>query len=325
LRENWGGSQDDVDISLADLSTIVQPAFPGRTVDEAMMARGGLANTNIWLRVSGRDEPVLLRLFVRDPKQASKEVAINRTVAGVCPVPRFFHFATDNPVTGQPLILMEWIEGSRLEVAARELGPDAMAVLGRSIGAVLAGIHSVTFPEAGFLDDELRVSTPISVGSEGLLGFLRHCLVDGLGSLRIDPELTDAVMTFVENEGRLLDSWQGSPCLAHCDFNGSNILVREIAAGWEVAAVLDWEFAISGTPFFDLGNLIRPPLGQVPGFEDAVADGYRDGGGTLPNDWRRMSRLTDLTAWADFLNRPNASEALIRDATAMMIQTIDRT
>jgi aminoglycoside phosphotransferase (APT) family kinase protein len=89
-----------------------------------------------------------------------------------------------------------------------------------------------------------------------------------------------------------------------------------------VTAVLDWEFAFSGSPFFDLGNLLRPPLGDRPGLAAAVAAGYRRAGGQLPEDWRRMSELVDLMAWADFLNRPTTGEDLIRDAHAMITRLI---
>jgi aminoglycoside phosphotransferase (APT) family kinase protein len=89
-----------------------------------------------------------------------------------------------------------------------------------------------------------------------------------------------------------------------------------------VAAVLDWEFAFSGSPFFDLGNLLRPPLGDMPGFEQAVHDGYVDAGGVLPTRWRQMSLLQDLLAWADFLNRPNTNAALIRDGRTIIMRTM---
>ena len=82
--------------------------------------------------------------------------------------------------------------------------------------------------------------------------------------------------------------------------------------------MVDWEYAFSGTPFFDLGNLTRPPLGETPGFTAAVERGYRGAGGELPTDWLRRSRLADLFSWTDFLNRPNPSETLIADARAMV-------
>jgi hypothetical protein len=92
--------------------------------------------------------------------------------------------------------------------------------------------------------------------------------------------------------------------------------------GREVAAVIDWEFAFSGTPFFDLGNLLRPPLGEIPGMQAAVERGYRNAGGDLPIEWRKMSKLTDLTAWLEFLTRKNAGINLISDCKTQICKTI---
>jgi len=101
---------------------------------------------------------------------------------------------------------------------------------------------------------------------------------------------------------------------------GSNILVN----GVHVAAVVDWEYAFSGAPFMDFGNLLRPPLGELPGFEEGVARGYRAAGGVLPDDWRKRSLHIDLGAWAGFLGRPHITEALANDARRTIARTIER-
>ncbi len=304
MREDWSRATPTLDLSLSDLTRLIQPAFPGQTVVESTPTQGGLANTNIRLRLSHEAQPILLRLVVRDPTAARREYALNRRVFPHTPVPRFLYCTDENPVTGHPYLLMEWVEGARLEVVAPRLRADQLGELGRSVGAALASIHAITFPQAGFLDAHLNVVTPITPGQTGLMAFLRECLVEGPGGARLGADLTDAVLAFAETEGRLLDTWTGPPCLTHADFGGSNILVRERQDRWEVAAVLDWEFAFSGSPFFDLGNLLRPPLGTLAGLEHAVESGYADAGALLPADWRRLSRLVDLTAWAEFMNRP---------------------
>ncbi len=89
-----------------------------------------------------------------------------------------------------------------------------------------------------------------------------------------------------------------------------------------MAAVLDWEFAFSGSPAFDFGNLLRPPLGEAQGFADATAAGYRQAGRTLPSDWRRIARIADLSAWAEFLDRPDEGAARIDDAREVIRSTI---
>src|SRR5262249_20290991 len=94
--------------------------------------------------------------------------------------------------------------------------------------------------------------------------------------------------------------------LAHGDFNGPNLIVRNEDGRWRVAAVIDWEVAVSSTPLMDLGNFLRH--GDVPGF----IEGYRAAGGGLPADWRRLAQLVDVAALAQLASqgRDDAIERL---------------
>jgi hypothetical protein len=64
------------------------------------------------------------------------------------------------------------------------------------------------------------------------------------------------------------------------------------------------------------------PLGELPGFEAAVAYRYRAQGGALPDDWRRRSLYVDLTAWAGFLGRPKIGDEVAQDARTMISRTL---
>lgn len=322
MREDWERVTPLVELGLDAVTALIQPVFPGQRAYACVPVAGGLANTNLRVTLADQAQPVLLRLYTRSPDEAAKEPALSQRVASHAPVARFFHFATDNPVTGHPYAVLEWIDGERLEQVAPTASVMELGELGAAVGAALAGIHAITFSETGFFDAALTIAQPISVGSDGLIGFLRQCLLDGRAGARLGADLTRELVGFVEREAGLLDTWDGPPCLSHSDFGGSNILVRRSAKGWQVAAVLDWEFAFSGSPFFDFGNLLRPPLGTRPGFEQAVRDGYVAAGGALPARWRAMSRLADLLSWADLLNRPQINPALLRDAHASMTATM---
>ena len=89
-----------------------------------------------------------------------------------------------------------------------------------------------------------------------------------------------------------------------------------------VAGVVDWEFAAAVAPAPDFGNLLRRPLGAMPVFVRGVERGYRRAGGMLPDDWRELTRIADLGAWAEFMTRSNASEKLIEDARTTLRETI---
>lgn len=319
MRENWTRATPSLELKPNELTELIAPAFPGQTVKKCQVAEGGLANTNIRVRLSGLENDLLLRLFVRDPQQAEKEYRIYELVAGKLPTPKLFYFAQDNALTRHPYIVREWVEGERLEKAVVNAEADAITMMGHSVGSVLSAIHSIKFEQAGFFNERLHVVHPIDIGSKGLISFARQCLLENIGGQRLGMKLTEAVLKFLDREAKLLDEWSDKPCLSHSDFGGSNILVD---GAQRVSAVLDWEFAFSGTPFFDLGNLLRRPLGQLSGFEQAVYQGYDDAGGKIPSSWRKMSLLSDLTAWFEFLTRPDCGEALIADAQRVIRETM---
>lgn len=323
MRKNWNRATSVLDFGIEQLTTLIEPAFPGSRVVECKRTEGGLANTNIRLQLSDGKRPLLLRLFVRDPKQAAKEWKLNALVHKSVPSPEFLHFSTDNSFSGHPYILMEWIDGVRMETVMPNLEENEVRVLAHSVGESLASIHDFKFAHFGFFDDDLQVREPIDLGGAGLISYARQCLVDGIGSKRLGEKLTERVLEFLEKEAGILDEWDGEPCLSHSDFGGSNILVYKGITGWKVAAVLDWEFAFSGTPFFDFGNLLRDPTGSTPGFESSFAAGYRSAGGKLSPKWRQMSRLNDLTAWMEFMTRKDPGDALIADAQRIITQTMD--
>jgi aminoglycoside phosphotransferase (APT) family kinase protein len=318
-----------VALSRSDLTALVQPAFPGQSVVASEPTRGGLANTNLRLELSQHPEPILLRLYTGDatagaaamPATAEKEATLHRLLAPKLPVPRLLFAAATSPIAGYAYMLRDWVDGERLEIVAHQLSPPALMQLADDLGAVLAGIHSVTFPEQGFLDGALNVVPfPPTIGGP-LVDFLTT-LLGSHGKARLGPELTRALMTFAERESDFGASWSSPPGLTHADFGGSNILVRVDERGAHVAAVIDWEFAFSGSPITDLANVLRPPLGELPGFAERLAHGYRVAGGALPDDWRRRTLYDGLIDWAAFLGRPHINDALAEDARRMIRRTL---
>lgn len=322
MRDGWNRATAILELTREELNKLIEPAFPGQEVIEHEHTKGGLANTNIRLRLSQRERCVLLRLFVRDPQQAEKEYRLSALIDGIVPCATAIYFSRDNAITNHPYLILDWIDGERLETVAFNLKSEEVCEVGKSVGAALASVHSIHFPQAGFLDNHLKIPQALNMGGDGLIAFANQCLREDLGGARLGRELTETVMSFVEQEAHLLDSWNGRPCLSHSDFGGSNILVNLVDSSWKVTAVVDWEFAFSGTPFFDFGNLLRKPLGVLPGFAESVYQGYTGAGGTLPGEWRRMSLLADLTAWFEFLTRPAAGERLIDDAKSMIVETM---
>ncbi len=213
---------------------------------------------------------------------------------------------------GVRFAVLEWIVGEPLHRLLD--GGAARAALGRAVGAVLARIHAVHFAQSGLIDDKLEIARPFVADKAFLVGYLRRSLVEGGGARFVPRDLGRAVMDYAEANGGL--TWGGPHCLVHSDFNGTNMLARE----GRIVAVLDWEFAFAGPPAADFGNLLRNHPEED--FLGAVEAGYRGGGGRLPDNWRKLARITDLIAWAELLGRPQVDPVLAEDALWAMRATI---
>jgi len=319
LRQGWGRGSATLQVSPEALAALAAELFEGAQITDAQMLSGGLANTNIRLDLDRSPGSVVLRLAQRDPDGLAREAALLRLAAerGI-PAAPLLHVETDPARLGAPFLVLGFVEGVMLETALAGADDSKVADLGYAVGELLAAVHAVRFETAGFLDADLAVATPIDAGAAGLRAFAAAMAENPVVAERLGGARLTRLMAVLDDQAPRLDGWQGAPCLAHSDANGSNILVTDAGTHWCVAALLDWEFAFAGSPFFDLGNAIRPPVGDNAMWLAGIDAGYRTAGGTLPADWPDLARLADLTAWLDFTGRAEATPALIADCCAMI-------
>jgi aminoglycoside phosphotransferase (APT) family kinase protein len=316
MRERWPRFRPEISLTHEAVAHLVRLALPGIDVVDYRSVGGGLANTNLKVDLAQAPWAVLLRLYQRDPRQAAKEARLESILrAHGVPTARFYGMIEADVTTGLTCAIMEWVSGKRLDMC----GPgDEEAALGAAVGRVLAMVHHIDVGPAGFLSPDRRPFEAVTLGRDSLLAYLHRCLIDGPGQARLGATQSRALMAYVQRYGDQLDAWGGATGLVHGDCNASNFIVRD----GRVVALLDWEFAFSGAPAFDFGNLLRPPLGDRPGFVDAVGEGYRAACGVLPEAWRWLAKLADLYAWADFLGRPVIAAPLVADACRMVAETI---
>jgi aminoglycoside phosphotransferase (APT) family kinase protein len=181
--------------------------------------------------------------------------------------------------------------------------PASAADLGAVTGRTLAAIGELTFDGPGvFADASLRTSDADLPAA--LPEFVAGCLSSGPAASVLSPAEQAAIVRLAVAAQAYVDAAPSVSQLVHSDFNPKNLLVRQHAGNWTVAAVLDWEFAFSGSPLSDVGNMLRFPADLPPGFAPAFVAGFAAGGGLLPADWREISLALDLFALAELLTRP---------------------
>ena len=277
--------------------------LPGRRITWAERLGGGYRNENI--RLIAHDGEYVLRRYVRDDAAltcAIEAALAARLAAAGVPAAEVIAADPDGAAAGVPLLLARFVPGIMVsEAVARDRA--AAAGLGAAAGRALAAIGQVTFPRGGVFTGPGLVPTP-----EGMPGslpeFLESCLRAGHAASALSPGEIGGLRALAAAADPLARSVGRSRQLVHSDYNGKNLLATGGDGRWSISAVLDWEFAFSGSPLTDIGNMLRF-RGELPtGFADGFIAGYRDGGGELPARWREISEALDLFALADFLTRP---------------------
>jgi len=150
------------------------------------------------------------------------------------PTPAIPLMDSDPVVDGRPFVLMEAVDGTRIEKAGLEHKAIDIAT---SAVAVLKRLHALPLDKTGIGDEE-------SVGLQSEM--MRWAML----MQRAPEELT---VRAGELGGLLAIQLpvERAPTLVHGDYHYGNMLFR----GPEVVAVLDWEIAQLGQPLLDLGCL----------------------------------------------------------------------
>ncbi|MGA7910425.1 MAG: phosphotransferase family protein [Candidatus Dormiibacterota bacterium] len=150
------------------------------------------------------------------------------------PTPAIPVQSSDPAVDGRPFILMEAVEGTRIEKAGVEHRP--LDIAGSAVD-VLKRLHALPMSQTGIGDED-----PVGLQAEMMRwAWLMQRAPEELTARAGDLGGLLAVQMPVER----------APTLVHGDYHYGNMLFR----GAQVVAVLDWEIAQIGQPLLDLGCL----------------------------------------------------------------------
>jgi len=139
---------------------------------------------------------------------------------------------------------------------------------------------------------------------------------------RLDEGQRRRLRGFIWDWAKQLGALGEEQSLVHSDYGSPNILLNQMNGRWKVAAVLDWEFAFAGSPLYDVGHILRYDRRTPPLMEPHFAAGFREGGGALPENWRDLARVLDLTALCDVLTRPGLPDGVVSELVELVVTTM---
>ncbi|MGE5322067.1 MAG: phosphotransferase family protein [Actinomycetota bacterium] len=285
--------------------------------------RGGYRNTNFKVQVASPPLTAVLRVYEHAPSLCQKEADLMRLVAARVPVPEIL-FAAPLPVADVPAFaIFTFAEGVTLRDLKQTRDKQAIAQAAYSSGQVLAAVGEFRFAKAGWLSAGPTVTVPLLEGADPLPRFVDLCLDSIHFQRRITPEVRSRIHDLVWSWAARLSDLDTETSLVHCDFGMRNLLVRPEQGKWNVAALLDWEFAVAGSPLIDVGHFLRYELRDAPLLEPHFSDGYRNAGGKLPVDWRPLARIIDLSALAETFTRAELPENVEREVAELIHATAE--
>jgi aminoglycoside phosphotransferase (APT) family kinase protein len=263
---------------------------------------GGWSGETFLAEVAG--ERSVVRIFAsrrHHPHAAEIQEAVLRLVRGLVPVPAVKEVRRAEPEADVPgLLVTELVAGVRGDLLLPTLDAPGRAAVGAALGRIagtLAGMPQLT---AGLFADGSLAVEPFSVDLDEWIDQHEARLAwsaDDLAGLR-----------GVANEAQDRLDDVGRVSVVHSDLNPKNVLLDP--ATLEVTAVLDWEHAHAGSPYADLGNLLR--FERDPAYADAVLGGWTDLRGGDPATSLDRARSADLVALVDLAARKDANPVAAR-------------
>jgi len=265
---------------------------------ELSCAEGGFSGETYISDASG--ERVVVRIYgdrsaARGTGAVDVDAAVLHLMRGIVPVPPVLEVRRADPAADLPALLVTgFVTGQRADLLLPTLDDASLAVVGRQLGAVLHRLgHIPTLHAGSFTGSELRL-VPFPAEWADLPSFVES-RQDSLASW--SPGELAGLADVADSAQELLDE-AGRTCFVHSDFNPKNLLLDPETL--EVTAVLDWEFAHSGSPYTDLGNLVR--FERRPAFVEAAVEAW----GVSDLD---HARAADLYALVDLAVRDHDQAA----------------
>ena len=311
MKTNWERSYKEITLDIETVSNLLRTFIREEEISELESVSGGLNNSNIKV-ITNLGNKYVLRLFSNNDGRAELEGAVLKELQETeVPVPHVLYEDYSLSQYDHPFILLSWMEGIQLSQS------DHFPA--ESVGKILAEIHRITFDSAGMLDGKLGVKEPITINAASFMNFMNEMLIEGYAPSHIGEKEAKRIYNFAAEHASLLDDIGQQNSLVHSDFNPLNLLVDNNS---EVTAVLDWEYAFSGTPLIDIGNLVRYEDVKTSDRIGSLIHSYQEYGGTLPSQWLKKAKLLDLTALCDLLNRPECGEVRLKDLKELIERTI---
>lgn len=201
--------------------------------------------TSDWEKYRLEKEAKLMDMFTKHRKKKGSKYSI------YVPTPESFYICNDEKLLGYRFIIYRYVEGEILYLIWNNLSKEDKISIAKEYGQIIRDIHKVKYDWYGEIEDCDSVTKHTDY-NESVFAYLYKCTKKIRELNKIPEELIIQVEKYIEDNIDKI-GFKPESVLVHNDIHGANTIVTKDNNGkYQIAAIVDWEWAASDNPIIDL-------------------------------------------------------------------------
>jgi len=321
LKLQWERHRAHLDIDMNLATNLISPYCQDKIKNITLLSEG-CANTNVKVEFKQRP-PLIIRVYLREKESLSREIALHHLLNKKVPIAKIFYHDGSCSLVEHPYAIMEFVDGKLMRNIILSGNTNDIADCAFSAGVNLNHLRQVKFNQGGFFQNELEIR-PFSP-EEDYLPFAQSCLHKNSVQESLGTKLVDQLNRLIEASQNYLPD-KNDTNLTHADFDSANMLVKKVNGHYQVSALLDWEFAFSGSYLLDIGMFLRYSHKLPRRYEEYFLEGIKSESVSLPQDWKKSAKLMDIISLLSLLhwNPKNERPKLNQDVASLLQHTVNQ-
>lgn len=336
-EEAWERRYPPLDLTLPSAQEILSTLPGHRSLKELQslhLLEGGKRNTNYKLCFRNHS-PLVLRIYEADDTGPCRDRTIADLLGKTIPLPQMVYCSSDSTLQGpdereilskqtgnRPIALFEFIEGIHPFDLFRRGSPSEIDAFLADLMGHLHRVHEArSYSHHGLLNTDLEYREVFQSTRESFEDYISWALSERSIRRRLGAPLRQELARYAKEKAPLLDEVDDHS-LAHGDFKLSNLLIKTTGGAPKVAAILDWEYAFSGSLLFDLAIFLRHKKTLSYPLAAGVERAFSTLDYSLPKNFIAITETLDLMNLLGFLRGSQNRENLYAQVRKLIETTL---
>src|SRR5687768_17116724 len=136
FKANWEKTSVTHELPDGTIEKMIAHAYPNKKLMSHELVSGGCANLNIKILLENAEQPIILRIYLRDKDAAYREQKLGVLLKPTIPIPLTYYIGQHND---HVFAIIEFIPGITLRELLSDLSPNINTIM-HEVGVLLSNI-----------------------------------------------------------------------------------------------------------------------------------------------------------------------------------------